>query len=135
MTKGEDQGMGLFKRSSEAKEQQKVASPGVEPVHVTCEDFDTVVLGAQLPAVVDFWAPWCGPCRAIAPSVAQLAGEYEGRAVIAKLNTDEYPEILIRYGIMGIPTLIYFKGGREVDRIIGLTGYGTLKSRLEKLLD
>jgi thioredoxin len=127
--------MGLFKRSSESKEKQKVASHGIEPLHVTGEEFGTIVLGSQLPAVVDFWAEWCGPCRAIAPAVSQLAAEYEGRAVVVKLDADEYPEIITRYGIMGIPTLLYFKGGKEVDRVIGLTGYGTLKSRLEKLLD
>jgi thioredoxin 1 len=84
---------------------------------------------------VDFWAEWCGPCRAIAPAVSQLASEYEGRALVAKLDADEYPEILSRYGVMGIPTLIYFKGGREATRVVGLNGYATLKAKLEKLLD
>jgi thioredoxin 1 len=132
--KGEEREMNLFKRSSEPKEQQKTPCQGVEPLHVTGQEFDTIVQGSQVPVVVDFWAEWCGPCRAIAPAVSQLAAEYEGRAVVAKLNTDECPEVLRRYGIMGIPTLIYFKGGQEADRVIGLTGYGTLKSRLEKLL-
>jgi thioredoxin 1 len=126
--------MSIFKRSSEPK-QPKGSSPGVEPLHVTGEEFDAVVLGAQAPVVVDFWAEWCGPCRAIAPAVSQLAAEYEGRAVVVKLNTDECPEVLTRYGILGIPTLIYFKDGKEADRVIGLTGYVTLKSRLDKLLD
>ena len=79
--------------------------------------------------MVDFWAEWCGPCHAIAPSVAKLADEYAGRALVAKVNADEYPDILSRYGIMGIPTLIYFKGGEEADRVIGVTQYSTLKNK------
>ena len=127
--------MGLFKNLfGSKKDDSATGSAKVEPRHVTGDEFDAVVLQSELPAVVDFWAEWCGPCHAIAPSVANLAAEYEGKALVTKLNADDYPEILSRYGIMGIPTLIYFKGGQEVDRVTGVTGYGTLKSKLERLL-
>ena len=127
--------MGLFKNLFGSKKDDSVTeSAKVEPRHVTGDEFDTVVLQSEIPVVVDFWAEWCGPCHAIAPSVANLAAEFEGKVLVAKLNADDYPEILSRYGIMGIPTLIYFKGGQEADRVIGVTGYGTLKGKLERLL-
>ena len=90
-----------------------------EPIHVTDDTFDQVVVGASMPALVDFWAPWCGPCRMIAPIVDDLAKAYDGRAVIAKVNTDENVEIAGKLGIMGIPTLILFKDGQEADRVVG----------------
>ena len=103
-------------------------------LEVTDSNFEQEVLRADKPVLVDFWAEWCGPCHAIAPSVAKMAAEYDGRAVVAKLNADDYPDILGRYGIMGIPTLIYFKDGKEVDRVVGVTPYGALKGKLERLL-
>jgi len=107
----------------------------VEPIHVTDADFEELILKSDKPAIVDLWAEWCGPCHMIAPSVTQLATAYEGRAVIAKLNVDENPNVPGRYGIMGIPTLLYFKDGKEVDRQVGVTGYPGLANKLEKLLD
>jgi thioredoxin 1 len=106
---------------------------GVGPANVNAKEFKQLVAESELPVVVDFWAEWCGPCHMLAPSVAQLARDFAGRAVVAKLNADEYPEILDHYGIRGIPTLIYFKDGREADRVIGVNPYGTLKNKLEKL--
>ena len=106
----------------------------VEPIHVTDADFEELILKSDKPAVVDLWADWCTPCHRIAPSVTQLATAYEGRAVIAKLNVDENPNVPGRYGIMSIPTLLYFKDGKEVDRQMGVEGYPALANKLEKLL-
>ncbi len=89
------------------------------PIAVTDADFDQQVLKASHPVVVDFWAPWCGPCRAIAPILEKLAGEYDGRLTIAKVNTDENVVHASRLGIQGIPTLVIFKNGKEVSRMVG----------------
>ncbi len=106
-----------------------------EPVHVTDESFEAVVLKSRLPAMVDFWAPWCGPCRMIAPIVEDLAQEYDGRAVIAKINTDENLRVTGDLGIMGIPTLILFKDGEEVDRVVGYASRKVLAQKLEAVLN
>ncbi|MCS6843106.1 MAG: thioredoxin [Caldilineales bacterium] len=125
--------MNLFKRSNPSAAKPS-SEPKVEPIHVTDADFDEVILKSELPAVVDLWADWCGPCHMIAPSVQQLAEAYQGRAVVAKLNVDENPNVPGRYGIMGIPTLLYFKNGKEVDRQVGVTSYANLARKLENLL-
>ena len=106
-----------------------------EPVHVTDESFEAVVLKSRLPAMVDFWAPWCGPCRMIAPIVEDLAQEYDGRAIIAKINTDENLRVAGDLGIMGIPTLILFKDGEEVDRVVGFASRKVLEQKLEAVLN
>jgi len=90
-----------------------------KPVAVTDAEFEQTVLQSDNPVVVDFWAPWCGPCRAIAPILDKLAGEYEGRLTIAKVNTDEQIRWASQFGIQGIPTLIVFKNGQEVERLVG----------------
>lgn len=112
-----------------------VAASDVEPIHVTDETFEDQVLGAELPVLVDFWAPWCGPCRMVAPVVEELARAYDGRAVVAKINTDENPHTPTRYQIMGIPTLILFRDGQEVDRVVGFAPRKALEERLQKVLD
>lgn len=90
-----------------------------KPIEVTDGSFAEKVLASPVPVAVDFWAPWCPPCRAIAPILNELAGEYAGRLTFAKLNTDEDPRTMTQYGVQGIPTLIMFKDGREIGRLIG----------------
>jgi thioredoxin 1 len=90
-----------------------------KPLAVTDETFQDEVLGADLPVLVDFWADWCGPCRMIAPSVSQIAEEYDGSIKVAKVDVDDNPAIPGRYGIVGIPTVMLFKNGEVVERITG----------------
>lgn len=91
----------------------------MKPVTITDQNFETEVLKSSQPVLIDFWAVWCGPCRAIAPVVEQLAGEYEGKVKIGKLDVDENPETAVKYGVRSIPTLLLFKNGQVVDTIIG----------------
>ena len=104
------------------------------PVHVSDEEFEQKVLKSEQPVLVDFWAPWCGPCKMIAPAVEELAKEYDGKAMVAKVNTDDHPLWASRFGIMGIPTLIVFRDGKEVDRVVGAVRKEVLKGKLEKVL-
>jgi thioredoxin 1 len=103
-------------------------------MEVTDRDFESEVLKSEEPVLVDFWAPWCGPCRAVAPIVEELSGEYAGKVKFTKLNTDDSPQIPGKYRIMGIPTLIVFKGGKEVGRIVGARPKGDLKREIDKAL-
>ncbi len=101
---------------------------------VTDDSFETQVLNAGKPALVDFWAVWCGPCRMIAPHVEALAEEYTGRAVVAKVDVDSNKQWAIKYGIQSIPTLLFFKDGQMVDRVVGAVDKKVLKEKLDALV-
>jgi thioredoxin 1 len=105
-----------------------------EPITVTDADFAQRVLQSALPVAVDFWAPWCPPCRAIAPILKELASEYADTLVIAKLNTDENPNYFSQLGIRGVPTLIIFKDGVEVDRLLGAMPKARYRARFDAVL-
>jgi thioredoxin len=104
------------------------------PVHVSDSEFGKTVLEAKQPVLVDFWAAWCGPCRMIAPFVEEIARDYAGKAVVAKVDTDANPQTPMKYGIMGIPTLIIFKDGQEVDRIVGAVPKAMITKKLDAIL-
>ncbi|HEU4324543.1 MAG TPA: thioredoxin [Roseiflexaceae bacterium] len=101
---------------------------------ITITDLEQQLREADQPVAVDFWAPWCPPCRAIAPHLEALADELAGRLTIAKLNVDDYPEWQARLGVMGLPTIIVFSGGREVGRIVGARPRAQLQAALEAAL-
>ena len=108
------------------------AHGGGKPVILTDVNFDQIVLNSPVPVLVDFWAAWCGPCRMIAPTVEALAREFEGRAIVGKLNVDENPRTAQRFGIMSIPTLLIFRDGRVVDQIVGAQPPQVIRGRLAR---
>jgi thioredoxin 1 len=107
-------------------------APAGQPVILSDVSFEQLVLQSKLPVLVDFWAPWCGPCKMVAPIVVDLAREFAGRAVVAKLDVDDHPLTASRYGVMSIPTLLIFKNGKVVDQIVGAQPAHVLRQRLAR---
>ena len=103
-------------------------------LQVTDDDFEQEIIKAETPALVDFWAAWCGPCRAIAPVVEELAKDYAGKLKVAKMNVDENSKTPVKYGIQAIPTLILFKNGNVVDQITGAVSKNQIENSIKKML-
>ena len=103
-------------------------------IEITDSNFEEVVLKADKPVLVDFWAEWCGPCRMVGPVVEELSNEYEGKAVIGKVDVDNNPEVSMKFGIRNIPALLFFKDGEIVDKQIGAVPKSVLAEKLEKQL-
>jgi thioredoxin 1 len=106
----------------------------VKPAVFTDTNFESEVVSSDKPVLVDFWAEWCGPCRVIGPVIEELAGEYEGKVKIGKVDVDNNRQVAMQLGIQGIPSLLIFKGGREVDRIVGAVPKSHIAARLNKVL-
>ena len=103
-------------------------------VNLTTDTFKTTIAGATTPVLVDFWAPWCGPCKAIAPILEELAEEFAGKLRVAKVNIDDNAEIATEHGIRAIPTMLLFKNGKLVEQIVGMLPKATLKEKLQAQL-
>lgn len=102
----------------------------MKPIEITDINFQTEVIESSVPVLVDFWAVWCGPCKVIAPVVEEIAGEYQGKLKVGKMDVDNNPETAIKFGIRSIPTLMVFKGGKVVEQIIGATPKRNLLDKL-----
>jgi thioredoxin 1 len=106
-----------------------------EPIHVTDAAFEKTVLQSKIPAIVDFWAPWCTPCKMVAPTLDKLAKELPGKLLIAKVNTDENPEWAQKYGVQGIPTMLFIKDGKIIHRQVGALPETILRQVVTQFMD
>ena len=115
-------------------EGKAIPDNAARPVAVSDDEFETVVLGSEVPVIVDFWAPWCMPCRMLAPTLERIAAEHGERILVAKVNTDEHSQWSTRYGVRGIPTLLFIWKGHEAGRIVGVVPESAIKQKLNQML-
>jgi thioredoxin 1 len=106
-----------------------------EPINVTDEAFEKTVLEASLPVIVDFWAPWCGPCKMVAPTLEKIAKEFAGELLVAKVNTDQHSQWAIKYGVQGIPTMLLIYNGKIINRQVGALPEPMLRDVIDQFLD
>lgn len=106
-----------------------------EPIHVTDAEFEKTVMNSSVPVIVDFWAPWCGPCKMIAPTLEKIAKENAGKVIVAKVNTDKDPEWAMKFGVQGIPTMLFVSGGKIVHRQVGALPEPILRTIVTQFLE
>lgn len=99
-------------------------------IQLTDSSFHSEVLKSELPVLVDFWAPWCGPCKTIGPSIEEIAKEFDGKLKVGKINIDDNPAVATRYGVMSIPTLLFFKDGKVIEQMVGALGKADLRKKI-----
>jgi thioredoxin 1 len=126
---------GIFDKLFAGKEKSEIVpDDAIRPIHVTDGEFESVVLGSKVPVIVDFWAPWCMPCRMLAPALERIAAEYGEEVLVAKINTDENSQWATHYGVRGIPTLLFIWKGHEAGRIVGVVPDAAIRQHLEQML-